>query len=54
MQLSKHANEEILKLKSSVLGEVGSTSAAAGDPNFPKDSIEEINSHTPPVHLSQE
>ena len=54
MQLSKHANEEILKLKRSVLGEVGSTSAAAGDPNFPEDSIEEINSHTPPVHLSKE
>ncbi|RLM84933.1 uncharacterized protein C2845_PM04G08000 [Panicum miliaceum] len=51
--LGKYANEEISKLKSSVPGETDS-SAAAVDPKFSEDPIDEINSQTPPVRLSQE
>ena len=40
------ADEDISKLKSSVPGEAGPSSAQAGDANFPKDSPEEINSQT--------
>ena len=52
--LRDRANEEISKLKSSVPGEAGPSSAQAGDANFPEDSAEEINSQTPPIRLSQE
>ena len=38
------ADEEISKLKSSVPGEAGSSSAQAGDTIFPEDLAEEINS----------
>ena len=48
------ADEEISKLKSSVPGEAGPSLAQEGDANFPEDSAEEINSQTPPIHLSQE
>ncbi|RLN32961.1 uncharacterized protein C2845_PM03G23240 [Panicum miliaceum] len=53
MQLREHANDDIAKLNSSVFGEAG-PSAAASDPIFPEDPIDEINSQTPPVRLSQE
>ena len=52
--LRQHADEEIAKLKSSVPAKAGSNAVAAGDLGFPKDSIDEINSQTPPVRLSQE
>ena len=52
--LRQHADEEIAKLKSSVPIEAGSNAVAAGDLGFPEDSIDEINSQTPPVRLSLE
>jgi len=53
--LRQHADEEIARLKSSVPNvEAGSSATAAGDPGFPEDSIDEINSQTPPVRLSLE
>ena len=48
------ADEEISKLKSSVPGEAGPSSAQAGDAIFLEDLAEEINSQTPPIRLSQE
>ena len=51
--LRQHADEEIKRLKSSVVdAEVGPS--VAGALGFPEDSINEINSQTPPVGLSQE
>ena len=52
--LRDRANEEISKLKSSVPGEAGPSSAQAGDAIFLEDSAEEFNSQTPPISLSQE
>jgi hypothetical protein len=51
--MSNQADLEIAKLKSSVIGEAG-PSAAASDPSFPDDPIEDINCLTPPIRLSQE
>ncbi|KAG2588828.1 hypothetical protein PVAP13_5NG290881 [Panicum virgatum] len=48
------ADEEISKLKRSVPGVAGPSSAQASDANFPEDSAVEINSQTPPIRLSQE
>ena len=51
--LRQHADEEIQRLKSSVVdAEVGPSAASAL--GFPEDPIDEINSQTPPVRLSQE
>jgi len=53
--LRQCADEEISRLKSSVPDvEAGSSATAAGNLGFTEDSIDEINSQTPPVRLSQE
>ena len=51
--LRQHADEEIQRLKSSVVDAEAGPSAA-GALGFPEDPIDEINSQTPPVRLSQE
>ncbi|RLN04684.1 uncharacterized protein C2845_PM13G26100 [Panicum miliaceum] len=51
--LREHANDDIAKLNNSVFGEAG-PNAAAGDPMFPEDPIDEINSQTSLVRLLQE
>jgi len=48
--LRQHADEEIQRLKSSVVDAEAGPSAA-GALGFPEDPIDEINSQTPPVRL---